>query len=39
MFFTSNWGQFYGVTYKLVDNNIDKSLERKMIYVGQTVQP
>ena len=38
MFFNSNWGQFYGVIYKLVDNNTDKSLERKMIYIGQTVQ-
>ncbi len=37
--FTSNiWGDYYGVIYKLEDTNKDGYWDRKMKYLGQTIQ-
>ncbi|MFX0073241.1 MAG: hypothetical protein ACFFAO_19350, partial [Candidatus Hermodarchaeota archaeon] len=33
-----NWGNYYGVVYRITDTNKDQYWDHPMIYIGQTIQ-
>ncbi len=38
VFTSSEWGNYYGIIYRIIDTNKDNSLQRRKFYIGRTIQ-